>query len=234
MSIETHRVVIGACGWKHSAWLEDFYSEDLPEDWHLGFYSNEFSVVYVPARDWIDDDVSVWSADVSETFRFILELPETIYSDTSELKEFISKAESLNEFCLGLVLPLNQLSGTNTQLFLSCYEQLKNVAPVSVDKRGILLTDEFKALLEQYSISEVWNGVLNQNVSYDAKKLGLMRHNLSITRVSCEELDMPSLRKVIEVSLQASDENRVSVLCFDGQPPSIEMMRNADIILNLL
>ena len=72
MSIDTHRVAIGACGWLHQDWIGDFYPDDLPEDWYLGYYANEFSVVYIPASVWINEaDLSDWCEDVSETFRFI-------------------------------------------------------------------------------------------------------------------------------------------------------------------
>ncbi len=45
---------------------------------------------------------------------------------------------------------------------------------------------------------------------------------------------MADLRKVIEGCLAVSNGERTSVLCIDGNPPSLELLRNADIILNLL
>lgn len=233
MSIETHRVVMGACGWKHQAWLEDFYSEDLPEDWQLGFYSNEFSVVYVPASDWISEpDLSEWVEDIVDSFRFILEIPDNALNDELLFNALLDKAKTLSEFCLGFVFQLNQNICADTPLFLSRFDAAQTIAPVCVDKRGMILSDEFKNILLKHNISEVWNGQYQDNES--AESLGLMRAGLAITHVSGEELDMASLRKVIEVCLSASSENCISVLCIDGNPPSLEMLRNADIILNLL
>lgn len=233
MSIETHRVVIGACGWKHQAWLNDFYAEDLPEDWQLGFYSNEFSVVYVPAADWLDvSDITEWSEDISETFRFILEIPASCLQDERCFSEALKKAASLGEFCLGLVFQLDQSICDDTRLFQSRLEAAQAITAVCVDKRGIILSDEFKHMLLMLNISEVWNGQQQNNKSVD--DLGLTRGGLAISRVSGEGLDAVELRKVIEVCLAASSENCISVLCIEGNPPSLEILRNADIILNLL
>lgn len=243
MSIETHRVVIGACGWKHKAWLNDFYSEDLPEDWQLGFYSNEFSVVYVPASDWLDvsdsdvpnlddTDISEWPEDVSETFRFILEISDICIQDEHCFSEALKKASSLGEFCLGLVFQLNPTICDDFKLFQSRYEAAQSIAPVCIDKHGIILPDEFKGILLKRNIAEVWDGQQSNNESVD--ELGLTRGGLAISHVSGEELDTAQLRKVLEVSLAASSDKCISVLCIDGNPPSIEMLRNADIILNLL
>ena len=97
MSVDTHRVVMGTCGWKHKEWLDNFYSDDLPEDWQLGFYSNEFPVVYVPSTQWIDEsDISGWSEDVAETFRFVLEISEDVLNDENKFNYALNKAKSLN------------------------------------------------------------------------------------------------------------------------------------------
>jgi hypothetical protein len=45
---------------------------------------------------------------------------------------------------------------------------------------------------------------------------------------------MKELRKVLEVNLSASSEDCISVLFIDGSPPSLALLRNADILLNLL
>lgn len=102
MSVETHRVLIGACGWKHQAWLDDFYDDDLPEDWQLGFYSNEFSVVYVPASDWIDEPgLDEWKDEVAETFRFILEIPADVIQDPQRFSEILTKVKNWEIYVLG-------------------------------------------------------------------------------------------------------------------------------------
>jgi len=228
MSIETHRVVIGACGWNHAAWLDEFYSEDLPEDWQLGFYSNEFSVVYVPAPDWVEHpDLEEWVDDVSESFRFILEVPARVLSDDAAYMEALKNAKALNEFCLGFVFQVDTSICKESALFQSRYKEASAIASVCVDKQGCECSGDFEQILLQNNISELWNGT-------GSEIKGLGRGGLAITRIASDGLDMRSLRTVMETCLSVSSDDCVSVLIIEGTPPSLEILRNADTLLNLL
>ena len=46
-------VEIGASGWEHEQWVDNYYPEDLPEDWQLGFYQHSFRFVLVPMPQWL-------------------------------------------------------------------------------------------------------------------------------------------------------------------------------------
>ena len=229
MSIETHRVVIGAAGWKHAAWLDSFYSDDLPEEWQLGFYSNEFSVLYVPAADWLNEtELADWMEDVSDSFRFILEVPAKILSDKAAFIDALNKAKQLNKFCLGFVFQLEQSICDDISRFSFCCEAAQIIAPVCLDANDIIFTNELKAILVSNNITEVWNGDLT------AKALGLSRGRLAVSKVAAENLDMRHLRAVMETCLSISNDGCISVLILEGDPPSLEMLRNADTLLNLL
>ena len=115
----------------------------------------------------------------------------------------------------------------NNPLLKQQFDKALAIAPVCVDIKDDLLTDELNNLLLEKHISQVWDGVSEVN---DHFKQG----RLSISRVSSEDLEMPMLRKVIEGCLIASNEEHISVMCLDGDPPSLELLRKADIILNLL
>lgn len=70
------RINLGAYGWLHPHWLNTFYPEDLPEDWRLGYYSNEFNTVLVPASYWQGlhvDECEGWLDDVPPEFQFFIE-----------------------------------------------------------------------------------------------------------------------------------------------------------------
>lgn len=238
MSVETHRVLMGACGWNHQAWLNDFYSDDLPEDWRLGFYSNEFPVIYVPAADWLDvinsdamdsdsEDLSEWTEDVADSFRFILEIPADILENEERFTAALDKVKKLGDFCLGLVLQLNPSICNDSDLFQQCIDRAIAIAPICIDRQGNILSDELQKVLVNRNISEVWDG---KSIETESCKRG----SLAISHISSDELNMAALRKVIEHCLTTSNEERISVLCIDGNPPSLELLRNADVILNLL
>jgi len=228
MSIDTHRVAIGACGWKHAAWSDEFYAEDLPEDWQLGFYSNEYSVVYVPASDWVDhSDLEEWGDDVSESFRFILEVPAQLLSDDTAYMSALRKAKGLSKFCLGFVFRLDANICKESALFQSRYREASTIAPVCVDKSGYECSPDFEQFLLKNNISELWDGK-------SSEVEGLGRGHLAITRIVSDGLDMRSLRAVIETCLSVSSNDCVSVLVIEGAPPSLDILRNADTLLNLL
>lgn len=228
MSVETHRVLIGACGWKHQAWLDDFYDDDLPEDWQLGFYSNEFSVVYVPASDWIDEPgLDEWKDEVAETFRFILEIPADVIQDPQRFSEILTKVKKLGNLCLGLVFHVNQVVMENVKIFEKHLHLATAYVPVCIDKQNVSLTDKFNEILLERNISEVWDGKSEDTES-------LKRGSLAISHVFANDLTMMELRKIVDVSLSASSEECISVLCLDGNPPLLEKLRNAETILNLL
>ena len=227
MSVETHRVLIGACGWKHTAWLDEFYSDDLPEDWHLGFYSNEFPVVYVAAGDWVDEtDIDEWIDDISDNFRFILQVPDEALKNESVFVSLLTKIKKLGEHCLGIVFELNQSICDDSHLLDARLTQAQAISSVCVESNGFLLSDECKALLNEKNVAEVGDGI--------TETIEVKGAHLAITQISSENLDMTMLRTALEICLKASNEDCVSVLCIDGEPPSLEVLRNADILLNLL
>ena len=77
---------LGAFGWLHPHWINSYYPEDLPEDWRLGYYSNEFNTVLVPAVYWQDMRADVcegWMDDVHQDFRFFVECNIRMFDDIS-------------------------------------------------------------------------------------------------------------------------------------------------------
>jgi len=233
MSVETHRVLMGTCGWKHQAWLNDFYEEDLPEEWQLGFYSNEFPVVYVPAADWLDvsnsaeADLTEWAEDVADSFRFVLEIPETVLINEEQYATALQTIERLGEYCLGVVLQLTPSICNDTALIKKRIETAKARALVCIDKSGQIFTAEINRILTELDVAEVWDGKSQRNENMN-------RGKLAVCRLAANELAMTDLKNVVAACLSASTENCISVLCLEGDPPSLEKLRNADIILNLL
>lgn len=93
-------LVIGARGWVHASWLESYYPDDLPEDWQLDYYTNEFGAVLLPAELWTQagvDDIEQWLATVGENFLFFLELP-------AQPGDFVARLEAFAGRCAGATL----------------------------------------------------------------------------------------------------------------------------------
>lgn len=78
------QIHVGACNWQHSSWLGSFYPEDLPEEWRLSYYANEFHTVLVPA--YITSTLGRGKLqtlfdDVTSRFIFIFEVDDNSLSD---------------------------------------------------------------------------------------------------------------------------------------------------------
>lgn len=70
-------LTLAAYGWSPSNWAQVFYPDDLPAEWHIAYYANEFSRILLPAPLWNDISlarVAAWATDTSDDFGFYLEL----------------------------------------------------------------------------------------------------------------------------------------------------------------
>jgi len=99
---------LGSYGWRHDHWQPGFYDDELPEDWQLTFYANEFNTVLVPAS-YLDEsrDIEQWCEDVSENFRFYIEWPQQFAATDSLLQELESMGEQLGGILLSSDIQLD-------------------------------------------------------------------------------------------------------------------------------
>ena len=71
-----NRIDLVPRGWEQESWIREFYPDDLPEEWRLCYFANEFSSVLLPRATWMgvaDDVVTEWAADLPAQFRIYLE-----------------------------------------------------------------------------------------------------------------------------------------------------------------
>ena len=96
---------VGAYGWLHPRWVGSFYPEDLPADWRLGYYSNEFNTVLVPSIYWQEQhlvDCEALLDDVHSGFQFFIECDDRIF-DTLSLFALTDALKILKPQLSGLV-----------------------------------------------------------------------------------------------------------------------------------
>ena len=71
-----NRIDLVPRGWEQEPWIRTFYPDDLPEEWRLCYFANEFSSVLLPRTTWLgvaDDVVTAWAEDLPAGFRVYLE-----------------------------------------------------------------------------------------------------------------------------------------------------------------
>jgi len=91
---------VGACGWQHAHWTGDFYPEDLPLDWRLNYYANEFPVVLLPEREWKNGQAEwqSWLDEVEPGFGFYLQ-----YTQPPDARQQIALSKALGDHLQGFV-----------------------------------------------------------------------------------------------------------------------------------
>ncbi len=105
---------VGAYGWLHQSWQGSFYPDDLPQEWYLDFYSNEFNTVMIPADYWqagTGYDCTAWLQGIHDDFRFYVEFPAALSGNKRELALFEQQLRCLQGVLSGVVVT-QQLPGS--------------------------------------------------------------------------------------------------------------------------
>ena len=226
MDLSEHIVQIGACGWQYDAWQGEFYPEDLPDEWQIGYYGNEFQVVLIPSDYWLagPEAIETWLEESDESLNFICEWPAGAKQTLiAQAKQGI---EILSDRVLGILIPLNSKVD---EAELVIYKELAKQYPICFDiaeqQRDVILP-WLEQVLDENEISLCWRGE-------PANKQDLAIGPIGITRIDGEP-DPKALRNLMETLVAASQADRHMVLIVDGKPPSMQTLTNAGIILDLL
>ena len=73
------RLLVGTLGWAHDHWGGIYYPEELPEEWRLAYYCNDFRSTLVPADHWRDAPAAALgelAGEIDAGFSVVLGLPE--------------------------------------------------------------------------------------------------------------------------------------------------------------
>ncbi len=108
---KTESIKLGACGWNHGHWQGRFYPDDLPVDWRLSYYANEFSAVLLTEKQWRENflQLEALAFDVDGRFGFYLQSRTPLKSEEqSRLREVLGSK-------LGTVVNVS-VSGINTEI----------------------------------------------------------------------------------------------------------------------
>jgi hypothetical protein len=135
-------VSIGMFDWRHQSWNGTFYPEDLPAEWQLAYYANEWRCVMLPYRSWAEGSVdqisrrlAEWREEVDPEFQFLLEPPPP--GDCDSLRQMAAE------------------EGLGSQLALSCRPLWRSRSDASASQAGMIAVDrplpgELRQLLEEF------------------------------------------------------------------------------------
>lgn len=81
------RLIVGAADWRHPRWVGDYYPEDLPPEWRLAFYANDFTGVLLAEARWRGAAEAAWAhwrEEAPAGFRFLLGMEEDAADRSAE------------------------------------------------------------------------------------------------------------------------------------------------------
>lgn len=103
----TPTIALGAWDWRHAEWEGRFYADDLPREWYLTFYSNEFDAVGLSAAGWMSpplNELQQWIDDTHDGFRFHLVMPSMVLQGDEDVFSDVAERLSLLQPRLGSIL----------------------------------------------------------------------------------------------------------------------------------
>jgi len=227
MANTQHEIIVSARGWSHSSWHGTFYPDDLPEDWRLSYYSNEFSAVVVPAAEWVGLDtveIERWTEDVSEEFLFYLEIEDSL-TDWEQTAEII---KSLGSQLGGFLLRPMEV-GADLAIISSNIAAASQLAPVSVLlPDGVEPNAAGKKLLKQYGVQCSWNVGEGKpdwmDSDYDPQLVVVsVAGNKNFTARQWRETIESSMNKRVE-------KHQTVLMVIDSEKPKINDLRTAMMI----
>lgn len=216
-----YRILIGAAGWQHAQWQGDFYPAGLPDEWQLGFYGNEFRVILLPAAQWPVDVQAVRQLllNTGDSPVFVCELPAA-RCDSELLAENRQVLHAFGSRLLGVIIPLAGVKATPAlaSVLAETFRVCIDAGPATQQATAILRQDERLGLC--------WYG--------EGDDRDLQHGRLACARIRSEGMTPRGVRRVLETLLAAQDPQRFLVLIVEGAPPSIEVMRQALLLVDLL
>lgn len=238
MSERDYRILIGAAGWQHPQWSNDvFYPDDLPEDWYLSFYANEFPVVLVPEAQWADIDAADQVVDeileqATPGFKCVFELDLTEdRTRHSKLDLRLDKLLQVKPFLSGLLILVDS-NGFENKSFCEEIISLQNRFNVCLELKNnpneLELTN-IKTFCEQHAMSVCWKGE-GEAIVPDAAKLWLARCDSNQDNKAV----LQQLKLLIARQLKQESLTREHALIIDGAPPKIDVVRNANIMMDIM
>lgn len=221
-------VLIGACGWQYPQWDTSYYPEGLPEEWRLAYYGNEYPVVLVPTAYWAQgvDVVDNWLQETDERPCFICEW--TWDGESSRRGEWRAGIDALGERVKGILVTLQAMPDAAQLAEIRDLAERKAVCLDWPAAQGEQIRDVMVQIGLADKLSVCWHGD-----DEDESAAVLENGCLPLARVASEGQTPRSLRRLLETLLNKAGE-RQAVLLFDGDPPDLEIVDQAEVILNLL
>jgi len=221
---------VATYGWSHPSWNGKFYPDDLPEDWRLAFYSNEFRAVVVPTSSWSGVDpvaVEHWLEDTHEGFIFYLEVDDLLL----DWGQFAEAVKPLGPQLGGIILRPTEVDA-DLGLIAASINSSTSLAPVSLLlPNNMELSITGKSLLKESGVELCWS--INEKSS--RKEPDWHGKGLAVAHLSGNLNYTPRRwRETIETCLRCGAANNSILVMIENDAPDLESLRAAMMIGDML
>ncbi|WP_455217975.1 DUF72 domain-containing protein [Kaarinaea lacus] len=226
---------VAARGWAHPSWNGDYYPDDLPDDWQLSFYSNEFRAIVIPESEWKSLDpveIERWIDDTHDEFLFFLEVedPVTNWQKVSEQIEYLG--DQLGGF---LFRPLEVDS--DLSIMADSLSAARKLAPASILLPGNMKPGQAgQDLLTKLNVECCWNVGSGAPAWLESG----LDSELAVARVTGNNsFTAREWREIIETCMQYGEvihnaSSRRVLLVLDMDMPQVNDLRTATMIGDML
>ena len=92
-------IIIGHYNWHQLAEQGGFYPDDLPQDWQLSFYSNEFECVELQVDQYSPDELAELCEDLPESFQMLVRASSTVQCEKAVAQMQLLEVTLLDTQC---------------------------------------------------------------------------------------------------------------------------------------
>lgn len=236
MAETNSQFLIGSHGWMHSQWESTFYPDDLPEDWQLGYYANEFSIAVIEQNAWNclqknPDIITDWISETESGLRFVCEL--SLACSEQELNAHLSVISQLGNACLGVILLANESQPADS-LVTAILNKLPVDMPCILDLTELPDVALLQQWQQQYPLSLCWRAMPDLVKPLFNNETDVNNNAIAVIRLQSGLFTLKQLRRVIESACNQAGADSNILLIVDGDPPDVELMRNVQLIYDML
>lgn len=242
-----HRINVGAADWQHLEWLEQFYPEDLPEDWQLSFYTNEFSVVLVTHSNWFNQSniIETIQDQTEPGFRCLFEIRFDQQLNLQQVIENLTYLSVISTQVMGIVFRYDDVAEFKPDdclEFVAACKDMPVVLDLVVDNLTNIMSAQalatLRRVIHQHDLSLVWHGDIDTDNPDEGGPILSDEASLLVTRMAAESLQPKVLRTILDACLRCEQASREQAFIVEGVAPdftpNIETMRTTGTMLELM
>lgn len=145
------RCLCSTVSYEAPEWSADYYPDNCPVDWRLGYFMNDFPGVYLPAGDWAGQArLASIIEEMEGEFSLVLEWPPAL--SPSDSQYLLEQLEPVSHHVASLVVKPDT---GDPEAIMPLLRRLRARYPVSVDSSRPLHADLSEAL-DTLGVGRVW------------------------------------------------------------------------------